>query len=145
MDREKNGCGDRIAELDLKLMLIRTEHMEFLGQQCTLIKLTQQERRSESINEQTVDASLPLNLDPQEQVQQRTVKRIAAAENKAVKDACVAYDADTKTARKDLVVIHPIRIGSILNFSLFPNLRSFRTQTRRVRWHVSLPSIRSRR
>ena len=115
---EKSGCGDRIAELGLKLMLNRKENMEFPGQRYTLIKLTQQERRSESINEQTVDVSLPLKLDPQEQVQQRTVKRIAVAENKAVKDARVAYDADTETARKDLVLIHPIRLGLILNFSV---------------------------
>ena len=62
--------------------------------------------------------SLPLKLDPQEQVQQRIVKLIAVAENKTVNDVRVAYDADTKTARKDLVVIHPIRLGLTLNFSV---------------------------
>ena len=39
------------------------------------------------------------------------------ADSEVAVDAPVAYDEDTKTARKDLVVIHPIRLSLILNFS----------------------------
>ena len=56
------------------------------------------------------------------------------AESKAAEHARVACAEDTKTARKDLVVTHPIRLGLVLNFCVF--LHEV-IQNPDEAWHVS--------